>query len=101
MSLIDAGLFVSYALIALCALAAILIPLIQSFDDPQKLVKSGVGLGILIVVFVISYAVASPEAAGATETTSKLVGAGIISTYVFFFGAIIGIIFTEISKMIK
>jgi hypothetical protein len=53
------------------------------------------------VVFLISYAVASPDAQGATETTSKLVGAGIISTYIFFFGAIMGRIYTEISKIIK
>ena len=101
MSIIDAGLFAAYALIILCALAAVIIPLIQSFDNPKTLVKSGIGLGALVVVFLISYGVSSPEAAGATESTSKLVGAGIISTYIFFFGAIIGIIYTEISKMIK
>lgn len=101
MSIIDAGLFISYALIVLCALAAVIIPLIQSIDDPKTLAKSGIGLAILVVVFFISYAFSSPDAAGATERTSKLAGAGIISTYIFFFAAIIGIVYTEISKIIK
>ena len=101
MSIIDVGLYLSYALIILCAIAAIVIPLIQSFDDPKSLIKSGIGVAALLVIFVVSYVIASPEAQGATEATSKMVGGGIITTYVIFFIAIAGIIYTEISKIIK
>lgn len=101
MDIIDVGLYASYLLIAICAISAIVIPLAQSFGDPQSLLKSGIGLGVMVVVFVVSYALANPEAAGATEGVSKLVGAGIISMYIFFFVALIGIIYTEISKLIK
>ncbi len=101
MDIIDVGLFLSYVLIVLSALAAILIPLAQSFGDPQSLVKSGIGLGILVVVFLIGYIAADSSSAGTTEATSKLVGAGIISMYIFFFLAVIGIVYTEISKLIK
>jgi len=101
MDIVDVGLFASYILIALCAIAAIIIPLVQSFGDPQTLIKSGVGVGVLLVVFLIGYILADGTSSGATETTSKLVGAGIISMYVLFFGAIFGIILTEVTKIIK
>jgi hypothetical protein len=101
MDFIDIGLYAGYALVGLCALAAILIPLVQSFDDPKKLVKSGIGVAALVVVFLISYAMADDSAEGATATASKMVGAGLFTTYVFFFGAIIGILYTEVSKILS
>jgi len=101
MDIVDVGLYVSYILVALCALAAVLIPLFQSFGDPQSLVKSGIGLGVLVVVFVIGYAFASGESNATTEGTAKMVGAGLISMYILFGGAILGIVYTEISKIIK
>ena len=102
MDFVDIGLYASYALIALCALAAIVIPLVQSFGDPKSLVKSGIGVVALVVVYFISYALADGTAAGdVTAGTSRMVGAGIITTYIFFFGAIIGIIYTEISKIVS
>lgn len=101
MDFIDIGLYASYALIAFCAIAAIGIPLVQSFGDPKSLIKSGIGVAFLVVVFFVSYAIADDSAVGTTATTSKFVGAGLITTYVFFFGAIIGIVYTEISKMLS
>ncbi len=99
--MVDIGLIVAYVLIVLCALSAILIPLVQSFSDPKSLVKSGLGLGAVLVVFLIGFALADGSAQGATESTSKLVGAGIISMYIFVLIAILGIAFTEISKIFK
>ena len=55
MDFIDIGLISSYALIGLCTLAAILIPLYQSFGDPKTLLKSGIGVGIMLIIFIFSY----------------------------------------------
>jgi uncharacterized membrane protein YvlD (DUF360 family) len=101
MNIIDIGLIGSYILIVLCALAAIIIPLIQSFSDPKSLIKSGLATVVMVVVFFICYALADGNAEGTDETTSKYVGAGILTTYVFFFVAIGGIVYSEISKMLK
>lgn len=101
MDIIDVGLWASYILVVLCALAAIVIPMVQSFGDPQSLVKSGIGLGALVVVFLIGYILADSNSVGATELESKLAGGGIISMYIFFFIAVAGIVYTEISKLIK
>jgi hypothetical protein len=98
MDFIDIGLIGSYILIGLCTLAATLIPLYQSFGDPKTLLKSGIGIGIMMVVFLFGYLLADGSS-GVDEATSKFVGAGIITTYAFFFLAIAGIIYTEVSKI--
>jgi hypothetical protein len=97
MDFIDIGLIGSYILIGLCTLAATLIPLYQSFGDPKTLLKSGIG--IMMVVFLFGYLLADGSSVGVDEATSKFVGAGIITTYAFFFLAIAGIIYTEVSKI--
>lgn len=99
--MVDIGLIVAYVLIVLCALSAILIPLVQSFGDPKSLIKSGIGLGAVLVVFLIGFALADSDSEGTTESTSKLVGAGIISMYIFILLALLGIAYTEISKILK
>ena len=101
MDFIDIGLYAGYLLVVVCALAAVLIPLIYSLDNPRSLIKSGIGVAGVLVIFLISYAIADDTAvADATASTSRWVGAGLITTYIAFFGAIVGIVYTEISKML-
>lgn len=101
MGIIDIGLIGSYILIGLCAVSAIVMPLVQSLSDPKSLVKSGIGVGVMLVVFLITYALADGNSQGATEGTSKMVGAGLITMYILVAGALLGIVYTEISKVIK
>lgn len=101
MGIIDIGLIAGYILIGLCALMAIIMPLIQSFSDPKSLAKSGAGIGALLVVFLIAYGLADPNAEGASVGTSKIVGAGLLTMYISIFIALAGIFYTEISKLIK
>ena len=102
MDFVDIGLYASYILIVLCALAAVIIPLVQSFSDPKSLIKSGVGVLALVVIFLISFGISEGEATGEiTATTARMVGAGIMTTYICFFAAIIGIVYTEISKILS
>ena len=53
----------------------------------------------MMIVFLFGYFLADGSSVGVDETTSKFVGAGIITTYAFFFLAIAGIIYTEVSKI--
>ena len=101
MSLVDIGLFAGYVLVGLCALTAIVLPLIQSFSDPKSLIKSGIGVGALVLVFVVTYAMADGNSTGTTTGISKLVGAGLLTMYIATAAAIVGIVYTEISKLIK
>jgi hypothetical protein len=97
--MVDVGLFISYILIGVCILAAVGMPLVKAFGDPDSLKKMGMGVGALIVVFIVSFFLADGTAQGdASETTAKLVGAGLTTFYILAIGAIGGIVYTEIKK---
>ncbi|MEQ9405508.1 MAG: hypothetical protein RIM99_18105 [Cyclobacteriaceae bacterium] len=100
--MIDVGLFLSYILIGVCALTAIGMPLVKAFGDPQSLKKMAMGVGAVVVVFVVSYLIADGTAyEEASSGTSKMVGAGLITMYILAILAIGGIVFTEIQKMFE
>src|SRR5690606_9397599 len=107
MDLIDIGIYVSYGLIAVAILAAVILPLINSFSDPKKLVKIGVGLGSLLVVFFIGYALSSDEVTNTymrhdvNASSSKLIGGALVTMYIFFVIAFASIIVTEVGKLFK
>jgi hypothetical protein len=104
---IDILLYVGYALITIAVLSAIVFPLIQGLQNPKSLVKSLIGVGALVVLFIIGYALSSSTVAanwaakGITEGTSKLVGAGLIMFYIVLITAALGLIYSEISKAFK
>lgn len=103
----DIGLYVGYTLFTVALLAAVILPLINALKSPKDLAKSGMGLGALIIVFLISFGIAGSEvtakytAQGIGESSSKLIGAGLTMFYIVFIGALIGIVYSEISKALK
>ena len=108
MDSIDIILYISYALTILAAAAAIVFPLINSVGDPKSMIKSGVGVAVLVVVFVISWMLSGSEFTqyeasefGMTASLSKFVGGILTMVYLLTGIAIIGIVYTEFSKMIK
>lgn len=97
--MVDVGLFVAYILTGICILAAIGMPLVKALGDVDSLKKMGIGIGALVAVFVISYFTSSGEAEGDySETTVKLVGAGIVTFYILGVVAVLGIVYTEVKK---
>ncbi|MFY0651914.1 MAG: hypothetical protein JXQ96_07775 [Cyclobacteriaceae bacterium] len=108
MDSIDIILYISYALTILAALAAIVFPLINSLGNPSSLIKSGLGLVALVVIFGIAYALSGNEFTevqateyGMNASLSKFVGGILTMMYLLTGLAIIGIVYTEFSKMIK
>lgn len=97
--MVDVGLFIAYILIGVCILAAVGMPLSKAIGDPESLKKMGIGVGGVLVVFLISFFISSGENSGeVSETTAKLVGAGLTTFYILAIGAIAGIVYTEIKK---
>jgi NADH:ubiquinone oxidoreductase subunit 6 (subunit J) len=94
-------------LIFICAIAAIVLPLIQSAGDPKALLKSGVGVLAIVVVFGIAYMLSGNEVTeqyrqfGVLEGGSKVIGGGIITVYLLFFIALAAIVYTEIMSIIR
>jgi hypothetical protein len=104
---VDAGLYTAYALLAVAVVAAVVLPLMHAGNSPGALKKGLIFIAGMVVVFIISYALAGSEltadqvAKGITSTTSKLVGAGLIMFYLAAIIAVIGLIYSEINKAIK
>lgn len=107
MDTIDIALFISYGLTILAAAAAIIFPIVNSISQPQTLIKSGIGLGAILVVFLLSWAISGNEVSkeyaefGVQEGLSKFIGGLLIMMYALIALALGGIVYTEISKAVK
>lgn len=105
--MIDFGLYVMYAFLVGAVVLAIALSLVNTFKTPGGLMKAVYGIGGLVVVFGICYALSGSEvtptqaALGITESSAKLVGAGLLMLYVVMVLAIIGLVYSEINKAIK
>ena len=107
MDTINIALYSAYILTIAAAVAAVVLPLIQSLSDPASLVKSGVGVVALLVVFGLGYVLSGNEVLpsyiefGVDANLSKLIGGALTMMYVMTIGAIVGIVFTEVTNAVK
>ncbi len=107
MDTIDIALYAAYILTIIAAVAAVVLPLIQSLSDPSSLAKSGIGLVALLVVFGIGYGLSGSEVLpsyvefGVDASLSKFIGGSLTMMYILTLVAIVGIVFTELSKVIR
>jgi len=103
----DIFLYLAYTLVIVAFVAAVLLPLISAVGNPQSLLKSGMGVLFIIVLYFVAYAISGSEV---TQTysefnvgpdLSKTVGGTIIMCYFLLGFAIVGILFTELNKIFK
>jgi hypothetical protein len=105
--MIDIALYVSYGLIIVAVLGAVLFPLINSLGDPGSLIKTGAGLVGLLAIFFIAYAIASDEVYpwyaefDVDASLSKWIGGAVITMYILIILAVFSIIITEVSKLFR
>ncbi|MEX2513748.1 MAG: hypothetical protein WD398_12655 [Cyclobacteriaceae bacterium] len=105
----DIFLYAGYLLIIIGLVLAIIMPLINSIGDPKSLLKTALGVVIIGALFAIAYSMAESEVAAKytaepyliTPTDAKLVGGVLITVYALFVLAFVGIIITEITKIVK
>lgn len=101
------GLIISYILFAVALLGVIILPLIKAFDDPKKMVRGLIALGLLSVVFLISWGISGSEVSemytekGVGDGLSKVIGGVLIMMYLLAGIAIVGIVYSEFSKAVK
>ncbi len=105
---LDIGLYLGYLLLFGAAIAAILFPVIHAIKNPKEIAKSGMSLGVLVVLFGVAYGLSGSElttkyqALGVTtEFSSKMIGAGLTMFYFVLVIAIIGMLYSEIAKAFK
>ena len=105
---VDVGLLFSVILSVIAIAAMIIFPIAYMISHPESAKRSLIGLGILAVVFGLSYMVSgneillSYEKVGFTSPTySKLVGAGLIMMYLMTLLIIVASVYGEVRKFFK
>ena len=103
----DIAFYVTYALLLVGVLAAVVLPLINAFGEPSTLIKTGIGIGALVLLYLVSYGISGAEVTeryadfGVGEGASKAIGGALIMMYLTAAILIVGIVYTEISRMLK
>lgn len=108
-AMVDYVLPFSYLLIIVAVLLALVFGVIMSaMSNPKGMVRGLIAIVLLAVVFAIGYSIAGDEMKPfyqdfgvLTPGGSKMVGGGLMTFYILFAIAAVGIIFTEISKAFK
>jgi len=97
-----------YLLLAIAAITAIVFPIISMAKDPKKAVNALIGIGVLLLVCAIGYALADAKEYVdydgnllADAASSRKSEAGLIAFYILGAAAIGSVIFSEVSKMLK
>jgi hypothetical protein len=104
---ISPGLYVAYILFGIALIAAIVLPLMNTLKNPSVLIKSGISLAGLLVIFAIAYGIADDKvntlAASMDQTAGsvKLIGAGLIVFYITLGISVVGLIYSEVTKALK
>ncbi|MDD3742152.1 MAG: hypothetical protein PHX54_00845 [Lentimicrobiaceae bacterium] len=105
--LINIGLYLTYILFIIAAITAIVFPLIQTFSNFKKAKSGLIGFGILVVVLLFSYMVSPAETGlfyekhNISPNASKIIGGGLVATYIVFAGVVISIVYAEVAKWFK
>lgn len=98
------GIIICYILFAVATLAAVVFPIIQLIQNPKNAKGALVGIGALVVVVGISYALSAdnnPSNMEITATTAKRVGTGLYAFYLLAAVAIVSVVYSEVSKLFK
>ena len=107
MDTFDIYLYVAYLLVIVAAVSALALPLIGVFSNPKGFIKTGLALVGLLAIFFLAYALSGNEVTplytrfDVGPDRSKLIGGGLIMMYLMIFGSILGIVYTETSKIFK
>ncbi|MBP9151416.1 MAG: hypothetical protein KBF73_03955 [Flavobacteriales bacterium] len=98
------GIIAAYILLAIAAFGAIGFPILDMIKNPKGTKGALIGVGIIVLIFGISYALGSDENPSKIKIsggTAKLVDTGLYSFYILSLIAIVVTIYSEVSKVFK
>jgi hypothetical protein len=107
MDSIDFGLYLMYLALGLATVVAVILPIVSLFSNPKQLVKIGGGAAVFLLGFFLAFSLSDSTVTtkwvsmGETGDSLKLIGAGLWMLYIFLFGSILAMIFSEVSKLFK
>ncbi|MHC1777663.1 MAG: hypothetical protein AB9834_19850 [Lentimicrobium sp.] len=106
-TLINIGFIITYILMLVAVIASLAFPLIQTFGNIKAAKGALLGIGLILVIFLLSYMVSPADTGpfydrfGVSPTLSKLIGGGLVATYLFFFGAAASILYASVTKFFR
>lgn len=107
---IDSETFINAGKLLLIIGVAVMVisPIYGFITNPQNIVKMLISIGVAVVVVVIAYTMATNtftayqlEDLGTTAETSKLVGMGLIATYIAFGLTVLSVLYASVIKLFK
>ena len=107
MDYISIVLNITYILLGVAVLAAIVLPIFNAISNPKTLLGSAVGVASLVVIFLISYMVAGDEITkacvqfGVDASQSKFIGGILNMTYGLIGVALLAMFGTMVNKVFK
>ncbi len=109
-NIIDSEAFINIAKLLLILSVAVMVisPIYGFITNPQNIVSMLISVGVAVVVVVVAYSLAGNtlseyrlEELGTTAETSKLVGMGLITTYIAFGITVLSVLYASVVKMFK
>jgi len=103
----DFFLYLGYIMVVVAAVSAVLFSLLNLVTNPKSMVRAGISVVGIVVLFLIAYSLSGNEVTvdyakfNIDPDTSKLVGGSLIMTYLFIGITILGLIYTEVVKIVK
>jgi hypothetical protein len=106
--IVNVGIIIAYVLLLIGIVTAIVFPLINAVSEPKLLVKSGIGVLGVLIVYGIGYAMAGSDLTTKfiqsgvdSGNLSRGIGGALMMVYLLMGVALIGIVYTEFSKVFK
>jgi len=107
LDLVDIILYFGYGMVIVAAVLAVGFPLWIASQNPKSLVGTGVGLGSILVLFLVAWLLSSSEVYssyaefGVDASLSKFIGGMLNLVYILAGLAVVGIVYSEVSKGLK
>lgn len=110
-NMFNLGLYSALVLIVVCAIIALLFGIVYMITHFKQSLKTVISIVILIAIFVIGYMIADPDGSGqlaqtilefnVRDTPSKLISAGLTTTFVLGILAIASVALFEVYNLVK
>ena len=114
---IDLGLNAAYVLLGIALLAAIMMNFANALKSPRSLIKGGIGIVVLLVIFFIAYSIAPAEigletaksfeavkidpASDEALSTFRWVSGAMTTTFILIIIAVVGLVYSSVSRIVK
>lgn len=107
----DILFYVSYILLAFAIVATLIWSLVNIFSSKEKMMKTLIGVGVLVVIVLVGYGIADPDninyeqlanaGINVEKSTSTTVGAGLYVFYILAILAIVSMVLSGVKKLFK